>query len=573
MLESFISQKLLSVGPWQALERAVARLMKHGKFTDVRLVGQSGDKGADILANFHGKRYVVQVKFRSSGSIDLKAVDEVMNARNIYRADTPIIATNRVFNEDVSKMKDKLSSSGVYLQLWNKGKLMREIDRVDNVSDKLKEARPYQEEPIASIIESIIELDEKRGMVVMATGLGKTFVAAESIRRIRNDHTERFNKILVIAHTNPLVYQLERSFWPCLGKNDSTAIWNGIEKGDLDGAVVTFACIDSLVSIITRDGELPVQYDLVLIDEAHHAGSKSYTALINGIMAGKNNGPYLLGLTATPWRSDEADLAAIFGRQLCSIDIAQGMSAGYLSNVDYRMHVDNVTDWKMVSKANKLSPKAINRTIFIKEWDDAVIDVLSQTWLTVDNPKAIVFCQDIEHAFTMRDKINSFNFTRAEVIYSGEFNGHKMKPSDRNIALSDFTDGVISVMCAVDIFNEGIDVPDVNILVFQRVTHSRRIFVQQLGRGLRISPGKDKVIVLDFVSDIRRFAAGLELKEKLSHSPRYIELGNPIHFVNKTGEDPRAEAFLKQWLDDVAAIQDAGEEDYELKFPPDFETI
>ena len=73
----------------------------------------------------------------------------------------------------------------------------------------------------------------------------------------------------------------------------------------------------------------------------------------------------------------------------------------------------------------------------------------------------------------------------------------------------------VDVVCAVDIFNEGVDVPDVNIIVFQRVTHSRRIFIQQLGRGLRLAPGKEKVIVLDFVSDIRRFAAGLDLKDKL----------------------------------------------------------
>ena len=90
-----------------------------------------------------------------------------------------------------------------------------------------------------------------------------------------------------------------------------------------------------------------------------------------------------------------------------------------------------------------------------------------------------------------------------------------MAPYERNRVLSDFHDGTVDVVCAVDIFNEGVDVPDVNIIVFQRVTHSRRIFIQQLGRGLRLAPGKEKVIVLDFVSDIRRFAAGLDLKDKL----------------------------------------------------------
>ena len=212
-----------------------------------------------------------------------------------------------------------------------------------------------------------------------------------------------------------------------------------------------------------------------------------------------------------------------------------------------------------MKKVKNVTPRALNRTLFIKEWDDAVIDVLAETWREVREPKAIVFCPTIEHAFTMRDRINATDFTKASVIYGGTYNGKRMNPIDRSVALCDFADGHIGIMCAVDIFNEGVDVPDVNILVFQRVTHSRRIFIQQLGRGLRISPGKDKVIVLDFVSDIRRFAAGLDMKRKLAKTPRYLKLGTPVRFVNKTGDDPQAESFLSEWLKDVEAIQGAGE--------------
>jgi superfamily II DNA or RNA helicase len=243
------------------------------------------------------------------------------------------------------------------------------------------------------------------------------------------------------------------------------------------------------------------------------------------------------------------------------------MKSGYLSNVDYRMHVDNI-DWNMFKEIKDLSPKALNKTLFIKEWNDAVIDVLQDTWKTVPNPRAIVFCSTIEHAILMKNKLNARQFTKTGVIYSGSYQGKSMNPIERSIVLCDFADGKLGIMCAVDIFNEGIDVPDVNILVFQRVTHSRRIFVQQLGRGLRISEGKEKVIVLDFVSDIRRFAAGLDLKNKLSSTSRYIQINNPVKFVNKSGEDKNTETFLKKWLDDVEKIQDMGENDHILKFPP-----
>jgi type I site-specific restriction endonuclease len=108
----------------------------------------------------------------------------------------------------------------------------------------------------------------------------------------------------------------------------------------------------------------------------------------------------------------------------------------------------------------------------------------------------------------------------------------------------------------------------VNIVVFQRVTHSRRIFIQQLGRGLRLASGKDKVIVLDFVSDIRRFAAGLDLQSRLQDGPQYVSIGNTVRFMNAAGEDKNAESFLREWLEDVAAVETAGEDDHILKFPP-----
>lgn len=123
----------------------------------------------------------------------------------------------------------------------------------------------------------------------------------------------------------------------------------------------------------------------------------------------------------------------------------------------------------------------------------------------------------------------------------------------------------------MDIFNEGIDVPDVNIIVFQRVTHSRRIFIQQLGRGLRIAEGKDRVIVLDFVSDIRRFAAGISLKDSLEPHDKgtvRIDLPNKVTFMKVGGEDPGTESFLRQWLDDVVAIEESDDDASVLKFPP-----
>ena len=246
-----------------------------------------------------------------------------------------------------------------------------------------------------------------------------------------------------------------------------------------------------------------------------------YDTLIRAISAGTPQGPFLLGLTATPWRGDDARIDDYFGEPLVTYDIVAGLRHGFLANVDYRMYTDNI-DWSALGRMHggRLSPRYINRTLFITEWDDAVVRELQQTWQEVENPRAIVFCGTIDHAITMRDRVNALGFANAEAIYSKTLAGRAMEPHERNRILSDFDDGAIHVVCAVDIFNEGIDVPDVNILVFQRVTHSRRIFVQQLGRGLRLAPGKDRVVVLDFVSDIRRFAAGLALEGRTGRPAR-----------------------------------------------------
>lgn len=281
----------------------------------------------------------------------------------------------------------------------------------------------------------------------------------------------------------------------------------------------------------------------------------------------------MLGLTATPWRPDDVDLEQYFGAPLASVDIVHGLKNGFLSNVDYRMHTDNI-DWDRLTQLNgdRFSPKYINRTLFITEWNDAVIDEIRLVWAEVERPRALVFCGTIDHAITMRDKINSLGFCRAEALYSNTSGYGKLTSADRSRILCDFHDGAIQVLCAVDILNEGIDVPDVNIIVFQRVTHSRRIFVQQLGRGLRLSKHKESVVVLDFVSDIRRFAAGLDLQKRLESSappgPISVRLNNKVTFRRVGGADERAADFLRQWLEDVAAIEDASDDSSVLRFPP-----
>ncbi|MEP2944658.1 MAG: DEAD/DEAH box helicase family protein [Lentilitoribacter sp.] len=568
---------------WQAFERLVCRYLIYEGFSGVRLVGQTNDQGTDVIAHKASKRWLIQVKHHKN-NIGPEVIDRTLESLRYYRGDVPVIVALNGFTGPAIIQQQALIAQRVPLQLWPASKLVRKAsafkdDYPHGNPSEVFEDRDYQEKAIQRLVAEYLKGENHKGLVVMATGMGKTRVACEFIRRINQDNSK---KVLVLAHTNTLVYQLERSFWPYLKASNETLIWNGYEKQNseaLERVDYVFACLNTVASYVEKKNHLP-EFDVVFIDECHHVGDDGmYAKILEEMRAGEAGGPFLFGVTATPWRPDESDLAETFGTPVETVDLVTGMKKGFLSQVDYRMYTDNI-DWDRISElnGNKFTPKKINRTLFISEWDDAVVLELQKAWKEQSNPRAIVFCGTVDHAIIMRDRINALGFCSAEAIYSQTKGGMAMKPYERNRVLCDFHDGAVQVVCAVDIFNEGVDVPDVNIVVFQRVTHSRRIFIQQLGRGLRLSEGKTKVIVLDFVSDIRRFAAGIELKNSLKEDygptpgkPVRIRLNNKVQFCKVGGEDRQSEAFLKEWLEDVTEIEDAGEDASVLKFPPSIE--
>ena len=572
----------LSGTKWQAFERIVQRLLIARNYEGVQLAGASGDGGADVTGTLNGRRWLFQVK-RWRSAVGPEVIAQTVAACNRYDAQIPVVVSLNGFTEAARIQHQQLQADGIPLQLWDRAVLWRQAGLVplEPLSQRLSnqfQLRNYQTSAVNAMMGEQIS-GARSALVVLATGLGKTFVAAEFHRRFAA--TRPGLKTLVLAHRNELVYQLERSFWPMLPASSATGVWNGVERPDpeaLSDLDVVFACVDS-VSLAVRSGRDLPDYNLVIVDECHHLGTGSYDAVLGALSAG-DGGAFLVGMTATPWRPDGTGLQKWFDFPVVDLDMVHGLRNGYLANVDYRMYTDNI-DWDALalglahSGVNKaITPRGINRTLFIDEWDDAVVDRLAEAWREQSSPRGIVFCGTIDHAERMAARINALGFTGADVIASKTASGKSVDAATRARILWDFADGRIGVLCAVDVLNEGVDVPDVNIVVFQRVTHSRRIFVQQLGRGLRLAPGKDKVIVLDFVSDIRRFAAGLDLQNSLSaksasqRDPR-VRIGSRVTFMRANDEDRRGAQFLREWLGDLDAIQDAGEDVQILRYPPE----
>jgi superfamily II DNA or RNA helicase len=536
---------ILGLGPGQ-FPRQIERLLWHIGFNDVANIDGPGDSGGDLLGRNNSLDWVLQCKWKRHGAVGAEAVEEVAGARDVYGADRAAVATNTRVSYDASRRAERLTLVAPRIQLWDGLILQRAFEQADDRFGHIR-LRQYQEDATSRLL---TDLDRTgRALLIMATGLGKTVVSGEVI----NDHISRFpgDQVLVVAHTKDLVDQLERALWRHLPKTVKTRMLTGDERpDDLDG--VTCATLASALYAVRR-GYLP---GLVVVDEAHHVGEGGqYAELLSSLEKARQ-----VGATATPWRGDEYDITHRFGPASYTLGIEAGMQNGYLAQVDYRLYADNI-DWKVVRSASRHSYSLgeLNSKLFLPQRDEAIRDELADLWGITPRPRALVFCRTIEHAEHMA------HILRRNPRWNGALAVHNgLAKRERQSRLLAFRRGNVPILTSVDILNEGVDVPDVNIICFARVTHSRRIFVQQLGRGLRLREGKDRVTVLDFVSDLRRIAAVLNIKRALEAAD--IEVLPRAGRSSIEFSDQRVGSLMDEWIKDAADLETAYDE-AQLQFP------
>ena len=550
-MTSFLSrQYLLAAGP-KGLTKSTERALWHLGFKDVRVIDGANDGGADILAVRDREQWVLQCKYSSSGLIDKTGVDDAERARARYGADCAVVVTNTGLNATAEERRKRLAGIGINILVWNGATLEKVFEQMPAAVPTAFALRPYQEEA-ADCIDADLQ-DSGHALLVLATGLGKTVIGGEVIRRHLECHPGE--RVLVVAHMKELVEQLEKALWKHLDKSVPTQVLHGTSKpASYEG--VTVATVDSVLGLV-RSGWRP---GLIMIDETHHVGEAGMFAEL----LDQCSDAMQFGVTATPWRGDKFDITVRFGRPSFSMGIAEGMAEGYLTAVDYRMYVDNL-DWEFVREVSEhgYSIKELNSALFMPQRDEEIIDQLRSVWREVNDPRAIVFCQTKEHAERIAELLQGAaqSWRKAAYLHSG------MGTQQRQILLNSFRLGRVPIITCVDVFNEGVDVPDVNIIAFLRVTHSRRIFVQQLGRGLRLREGKDSLKVLDFVTDIRRVAAGLDLKRTLtSMRDGYVEELSLPGESNISFSDDTAGSLLDYWIRDAADLETAADE-VRLQFP------
>ena len=247
-----------------------------------------------------GKLWVTRCKHTTSSPPPLSAVDEVVEAGRFDGADVLLIACSRPGSENLRARVRRDRGLGLNIDLAEPDRLLKWMANSPKYSPSAKELRPYQRDPFEKLCDALVGVGS--GQLVLATGLGKTVILAETVASLYRDGHIKGGRVLVLAHTRPLIDQLLQAFWSQLPRTIAThrfaetetpSYWEGI----------TFATIQSASR---RLDALP-QFDLVVIDEAHHIGATTYQETIASLRP-----KMLAGVTATPWRGDGFDIDLLF---------------------------------------------------------------------------------------------------------------------------------------------------------------------------------------------------------------------------------------------------------------------
>jgi len=338
--------------------------------------------------------------------------------------------------------------------------------------------RPVQREALAALVQTRLQ-GFRRGLVVMATGLGKTWLAAFDTAR------PQFRRVLFVAHREEILRQSLDVFRRVQPDADLGLYYGGAKQ---PGASVLFASVHTLAANLHRFA--PDRFDYVVVDEFHHAAARSYRRVIDHFQPA-----FLLGLTATPNRMDGADLLALCSDNLVyECPLTEGVERGDLSPFRYFGVADDVDYTSIPWRGGRFDPAALTEAVETQERAEHALDV----WRGKGGGRTIVFCVTVGHADFMAEFFRR-NGVAAVAVHSGSAS------APRAGSVEQLRAGELQVICTVDVFNEGLDVPEVDTVLMLRPTESPVVFLQQLGRGLRRSDGKDALTVIDFIGNHRSF--------------------------------------------------------------------
>ena len=317
------------------------------------------------------------------------------------------------------------------------------------------------------------------GLVVLATGLGKTWLSAFD--------SEEFDRVLFVAHRDEILTQAMGTFRK-IRPNARFGRFTGSEK-DLEADVI-FASIQTLGRTSHLKTFKPTSFDYIIVDEFHHAAARTYRTLIDYFKP-----QFMLGLTATPERTDGGDLLGLCQENLVfRCDMFRGIDEGLLSKFIYFGVPDNIDYEQIPWRSASFDETELTKALATR----ARAENAYQQYLKHGETRAIGFCCSRLHADFMKEFFVEKG-VRAVAVHSG------ISSAPLATSLEQLRSGHLDIVFSVDILNEGVDVPEVDTVLMLRPTESTIIWLQQFGRGLRLSETKKHLKVVDYIGNHRIF--------------------------------------------------------------------
>lgn len=479
--------------------------------------------GADVRVNYQGQATKLHAKawlFRRPGELDTAFVGSSnlseaalftgleWNVR-LARADAPGVfqRIQHVFDTywntpvyeryglaDRDRLEAALAEARGYAA---EGFGKRAQRRIDQLNEQLTRAydemrirpRPHQQKVLEALATRRQEFDEHRHLLVAATGTGKTVIAALDYARLCPDRGPR-PRLLFLAHREQILEQARETFRRVLRDPGFGEILGGDSRPLTDDRHV-FAMVQTMQHRLDRLSA--TAYDVVYVDEAHHSTARSWASVVHHLEPRE-----LVGLTATPERTDGQDVAAVFGgRFTTELRLWEAVDDQLLAPFEY-VGVDDGTDLRHLTWHR--GDYAVGALSDLYTGDhERVRRIVEALHRWVEQPasmRALGFCVTVAHARFMAEQFTALGL-RAAYLHGEDSHDH------RESVLAQLEAGSLQAVFSVDVLGEGIDVPFVDTLLLCRPTQSPVLFAQQLGRGLRPSPGKASCLVLDFIGQHR----------------------------------------------------------------------
>lgn len=420
------------------------------------------------------------------------------------------IIANEVFDDNLSRQNEillagwqllRFSYSQLQSPLWRKGvfESVRKIiqKHFPEIISKTIIEPNYLQKEVLKALSLYRERGWKKGIVVLPTGTGKTYLSAF-------DTLATEGRILFLVHRLDILSQSREAFEKIYPK-EKLGLLTGEVQEYISESKVLFASKDSLQSPKSLEKFKPDEFDYLIVDEVHHGQAPSYKTVLDYFKPKF----FMLGLTATPDRMDRKDIFELFDyNKVFEYSLNEAIEEGFLVPFNYYGLKDNIDYSNIRYNGAKYNVQDLDRYLII---DNRNEQILKEYLDKGKGNKAIGFCCSIKHAERMAEFFNAHNVPATAITSLTE---------DREQLTSKFRNNEVAVAFTVDLFNEGVDFPDVQVLMFLRPTESKTIFLQQLGRGLRLCGGKSNAVVLDFISNYKKANS---IRKYLSKSTKEIK--------------------------------------------------